>query len=361
MNRIYNFYAGPSTLPVEVLEEAAKDLVNYKSEGLSIMETSHRSKMYDNVHTETISLIKELYKVPDNYEILFLQGGASSQFFMAPMNFIRNGKKAEYIITGAWTKKALKEAKILKKNVSVIASSEETTFNFIPKDYTVDNDSEYLYITSNNTIYGTQYKSFPKTNGVPLIIDASSDIFSYPIEDWSNIGMLFAGAQKNAGPSGVTIVIVRKDLIERENDETPTMLKYSTHADSNSLFNTPPTFGIYMIGLVLKWIKGKGGIKAIADQNEMKAKLIYDVIDNSNGFYKGHSEIDSRSLMNITFVLANKDLEPKMVEEATKLNMIGLKGHRSVGGLRASTYNAMTVEGCQKLADFMKDFAERNK
>lgn len=359
MGRIFNFSAGPATLPVEALEEAAKELVDFKDTGMSIMEASHRSPGYDAVHTETKELIKELYQVPDNYDILFLQGGASSQFFMTAMNLIREGKKAQYILTGTWTKKAIKEGKILKKNVEAIASSEETNFDRIPTDYTIDPDSEFVYITSNNTIFGTQYKTLPETNGVPLVIDASSDIFSYQI-DWKNIGVLFAGAQKNAGPSGVTIVIIRKDLYERENDGTPTMLRYTTHAEKDSLFNTPPTFAIYMLGLVMKNLKNRGGIPAMTKINEDKAQLIYDVIDGSNGYYKGHAEKASRSLMNVTFTLKDKDLEAKFVKEAAAIGLSGLKGHRSVGGIRASIYNAMPVEGCEKLVAFMKEFMANN-
>lgn len=361
MNRVVNFSAGPSTLPLSVLEEAAKELVNFKDSGLSIMEASHRSKLYDDVHNETVSLIKELYKVPDNFDILFLQGGASSQFFMVPMNLIGEGQKAQYINTGAWSSKAIKEVEIQKKGCEVIASSKETTFDRIPGGYTVDPNAAYLHITSNNTIYGTQFKEFPATGGCPLVIDASSDIFSYPIKSWDNIGILFAGAQKNAGPSGVTIVIIRKDLYEREADTIPSMLRYSTHGSKNSLYNTPPTFGIYMIGLVLKWIKGLGGIEGVQKLNEEKAALIYDAIDSSEGFYKGHAQKESRSLMNIAFTLPNKDLEAAFLKEAEALGFICLKGHRSVGGIRASIYNAMPREGCEKLVAFMKDFMSKNK
>lgn len=362
MNRVYNFYAGPATLPLDALKKAQEELLDYKGSGMSIMETSHRSKIYEEVHNGAISLIKELYKVPDDYHILFLHGGASSQFFMIPMNLLTDDDTADYINTGTWSTKAIKEAKILGKKINVIASSENTNFDRIPKEseYKITNGAKYLYITSNNTIYGTQYKKFPETNGVPLVIDASSDIMSYPIS-WKNIGLIFAGAQKNLGPSGLAVVIIRKDLVETKNEKIPTMLRYSTHVEENSLYNTPSTFSIYIVNLTLKWLKSIGGVEEIAKINEHKAKLIYDVIDESNGFYKGHAQKDSRSLMNITFTLKSKELEDKFVKEAEKEGLIGLKGHRSVGGIRASIYNAMPAEGCKKLAEFMKNFMKNNK
>jgi len=359
MARVYNFYAGPATLPEEIIKEAKDELLDFKGIGMSVMETSHRSKEYDEVHNEAINNIRSLYKVPENYDVLFLHGGASSQFFMVPMNLLGENETADYICTGAWTEKAIKEAQILDKKINIIATSKDSNYKFIPDKYKITNGAKYLYITSNNTIFGTQYKNFPNTNSVPLVIDASSDIFSYEI-DWKNIGILFAGAQKNAGPSGVTILIIRKDLVETKNEKVPTMLKYSTHASSNSLYNTPSTFGIYMIGLNLKWLKSIGGIKEISERNKKKAELIYNVIDGSNGFYKGHAEKESRSLMNITFNLNSPELEAKFVEESKKEKLIGLKGHRSVGGIRASVYNAMPIEGCKKLADFMSDFMKNN-
>ncbi|OQX74370.1 MAG: phosphoserine transaminase [Campylobacteraceae bacterium 4484_4] len=360
MDRVYNFNAGPATMPLEVLEEAQRELVNYKGEGLSIMEASHRSKMYDEVHNETISLIRELYKVPEDFDILFLQGGASLQFAMVPMN-LSTGKKAQYADTGSWSTKAIKEAKIQNIDYEIVASSKESGYDRIPENIPFSDDADFAYITSNNTIYGTQYKTFPKTKA-PLVIDASSDIFSYPV-DWSGIGLMFAGAQKNAGPSGVTIVIVRKDLQDRVKESVPTMLRYKTHAEKNSLYNTPPTFGIYMVGLTMKWIKSKGGIEAIQKANEAKAKLLYDAIDNSEGFYVGHAQKDSRSLMNVSFNIRDKDaeLESKLVNLATENGMIGLKGHRSIGGLRASIYNAMQIEGVEKLVDLMERFASEHR
>lgn len=362
MERVFNFNPGPSTLPVEALEEAAKELVNFKGSGMSIIEHSHRGKEYEAVHNEAIALIKELYKVPENYDVLFLQGGASLQFAMIPMCLLRDDKKALYINTGTWSTKAIKEAKILGKKYEVIATSEATNFDRIPEVKEIKNtgDIDYVYMTSNNTIFGTEYFNYPETNGIPLIIDASSDVFSHPI-NWKNIGMIFAGAQKNAGPSGTAIVIIRKDLYEREAANVPTMLKYSTHAKENSLYNTPPTFSIYIIGLVMKWLKNLGGVEKMYSINKEKAGYVYDTIDSSNGFYKGHAQKDSRSLMNITFTLANNELDAKFIEESKKLGLHGLKGHRSVGGMRASTYNAMPVEGCKKLAEFMKKFAAENK
>lgn len=360
MKRVFNFGAGPATIPLEVLAEVEKNLVDYKGNGLSLMEASHRSEMYDEVHNEAIALIRELYKLPDDYDVLFLQGGASTQFAMVPMNLSLGGK-AEYADTGSWSSKAIKEAKILGVDFEIVASSKERMHNHIPSDINFSDDADYAYITSNNTIYGTQFKEYPKTKA-PLVVDASSDIFSYPI-DWSRVDMLFAGAQKNAGPSGVTIVIIKKELLSRVKDTVPTMLRYSTHADANSLYNTPPTFGIYILGLTLKWIKKLGGVEAIEKLNEAKAKVLYDAIDNSHGFYVGHAEKESRSLMNVSFNIKDKnaELEAKLVALTTEKKMIGLKGHRSIGGLRASIYNAMSLEGVQALAELMEQFAEENR
>ncbi len=359
MKRAINFGAGPSAIPLEVLEEAQKQLLDFGGSGLSIMEASHRSKLYEAVHDEAISLMRELYEIPADYEVMFLQGGASLQFAMIPMN-LNKGGKLQYVDTGTWSSKAIKEAKIQNLNVEVIASSKENTYNQIPTEIKFDDDADYAYITSNNTIYGTQYKEFPSTKA-PLVVDASSDIFSYPV-DWSKIDMMFAGAQKNAGPSGVTIVIMKKELIENGPTNIPTMLQYRTHAENNSLYNTPPTFGIYLIQLIMKWLKARGGIKEIQKYNEAKAKLLYDAIDNSNGFYVGHALKDSRSLMNVSFNIKDKDseLEAKLIKETENARMIGLKGHRSIGGLRASIYNAMTLEGVQELVDLMNKFAKEN-
>jgi len=358
MKRAYNFGAGPSALPTEVLEIAQKELLDYQNSGISIMEASHRSKLYDDVHQSAISRIRKLYNLPDDFEVLFLQGGASLQFAMVPMNLYQGGK-VEYANTGAWSKKAIKEAEIQGLNFEVVASSAESGFDHIP-EVNFSDDCDFCHITSNNTIYGTQYQEYPKTAS-PLAIDASSDIFSRPV-DWDRVGLMYAGAQKNAGPSGLTIVLIRKDLIGRVKESVPTMLRYKTHADANSLFNTPPTFGIYLLNLILGWIENKGGIEKVNEENIKKAKLLYDAIDNSNGFYTGHAKEGSRSLMNVSFNIKDKDadLEAKLLEEAANAGMIGLKGHRSIGGLRASIYNAVPFEAVEALVNLMDDFAKRN-
>ncbi len=358
MKRVINFNAGPSTLPLSVLERAQRELVDFRGHGLSIMEASHRSKMYEDVHNGAIEKMRDLYAIPDDYAVLFLQGGASMQFAMVPMNLYRGGV-IEYANTGAWSKKAIKEAQIQKCQVNVVADSSQSNFDYIPDAHFSDT-CDYAHITSNNTIYGTQYKSFPVTKA-PLVVDASSDIFSYPV-DWGKVDLLYAGAQKNAGPSGVTIVIVKKSLIENVSDEVPTMLRYKTHADANSLYNTPPTFSIYMVSLMMDWLEERGGIEEVQQYNEQKAALLYDAIDSSDGFYTGHARKQDRSLMNVTFNIRNKDeaLEKQLVAFCEERDMIGLKGHRSVGGLRASIYNAMTIEGVQKLVDAMEDFRRAN-
>ncbi len=359
MKRVINFNAGPSTLPLSVLERAQRELVDFRGHGLSIMEASHRSKMYEDVHNGAIEKMRDLYAIPDDYAVLFLQGGASMQFAMVPMNLYRGGV-IEYANTGAWSKKAIKEAQIQKCQVNVVADSSQSNFDYIPDAHFSDT-CDYAHITSNNTIYGTQYKSFPVTKA-PLVVDASSDIFSYPV-DWEKVDLLYAGAQKNAGPSGVTIVIVKKSLIENVSDEVPTILRYKTHADANSLYNTPPTFSIYMISLIMDWLEERGGIEEVQQYNEQKAALLYDAIDSSDGFYTGHARKQDRSLMNVTFNIRNKDeaLEKQLVAFCEERDMIGLKGHRSVGGLRASIYNAMTIEGVQKLVDAMEDFRQANR
>jgi phosphoserine aminotransferase len=361
MSRVFNFSAGPATLPEWALEQAQKELLDFHGIGMSILEISHRSKDFSAVHEETKKDLRDLWQIPENFEILFLQGGASSQFFMAPMN-IGGDATLDYVITGSWSKKALKEAKILNKKTNVAYTSEESNFKSVPKqsDLKLTAGAGYVHITTNNTIYGTQMRTMPETNGVPIVADMSSDILGYNI-DFKNVGIIYAGAQKNLGPSGVTLVIIRKDLLERVPEGIPTMLKYTTHAEKDSMYNTPPVFPIYMIGLTAKWLKKEGGIKAMEERNEKKAGLIYDVIDNSNGYYKGHADKDSRSLMNVTFNLSSKELEAQFVKEATAAGLNGLKGHRSVGGIRASIYNAMPVEGCEKLAAFMKKFQADNQ
>ncbi len=358
MKRAYNFGAGPSALPTSVLEIAGKELLSFKDSGISIMEASHRSKLYDDVHQNAIKLVRKLYNLPDDFDVLFLQGGASLQFAMVPMNLYMGGK-AEYANSGAWSKKAIKEAEIQGINFEVVASSSESGFDEIP-EVKFSDDCDFCHITSNNTIYGTQYKSYPKTKS-PLVIDASSDIFSREV-DWDRVDLMYAGAQKNAGPSGLTIVIIRKNLLDRVKESVPTMLRYKTQADANSLYNTPPTFGIYLLNLILEWIDEKGGIAKVDEENQRKAKLLYDAIDNSNGFYTGHAQKDSRSLMNVSFNIKDKDseLEAKLLAEADKAGMIGLKGHRSIGGLRASIYNAVPYEAVEALVNLMHDFAKRN-
>ena len=359
VDRVYNFSPGPATLPVEVLQQASKDVVNFKETGIGLIEMSHRSKEFMAVAEDAESLLRELMEIPDNYKVLFLQGGASSQFFMIPMNLLGNGKKASYLNTGTWSKKAIKEAKLFG-DIDVAYSSEESTFNRVPTqdEYTVSEDSEYLYFVSNNTIYGTQFPAFPETDKM-LIADMSSDILSRQI-DVSKFGIIFAGAQKNMGPAGVTVVIIRDDLLDKTPDNTPTMLTYKTHADKGSMFNTPPCFAIYGVGEVLKWLKKQGGVKAMEALNIEKANILYDCID-SGEYYRGHAEKESRSNMNIPFNLPNADLEAKFIDEAAEIGLNGLKGHRSIGGCRASIYNAFPKEGVEKLVAFMKQFEAANK
>ena len=357
-DRIYNFSPGPGTLPQEVLTQAAKDIVNFNDKGIGLIELSHRSKEFMAVADEAEKSIRELLNVPDNFKILFLQGGASSQFAMVPLNLLGKGKKGCYLNTGTWAKKAIKEANIIAE-ATVAYSSEDTTFNHVPtdQDYTVADDCEYLYFVSNNTIYGTQFPEFPKTDK-PLVCDMSSDIMSRDI-DFSKFALIFAGAQKNMGPAGVTIVIVRDDLLDNVEESVPTMFRYKTHADKDSMFNTPPCFGIYVVGEVCKWLKKNGGIKAMAQKNEEKTALLYDMIDSSD-FYRGHAQKESRSLMNVTFNLPTADLEAKFIAAGTDRGLDGLKGHRSIGGCRASIYNAFPKQGVIELVEFMKEFAKDN-
>ncbi|MCT4596259.1 MAG: 3-phosphoserine/phosphohydroxythreonine transaminase [Vallitalea sp.] len=359
MERVYNFSAGPSMLPLEVLEQAAKEMTNYNNTGMSVMEMSHRSKVYQEIIDSAENTLRDIMNIPDNYKVLFLQGGASTQFAMIPLNLFGKSKKADYVNTGAWSKKAIAEAKKYGE-VSVLASSEDKTYTYIPKldkdDFT--KDADYFYITTNNTIYGTKYNELPDTGNVPLVADMSSNILSEEI-DVSKFGVIFAGAQKNMGPSGVTIVIIREDLIGNAMDITPTMLNYKTHSDKGSMFNTPPTYSIYIASLVFKWIKDQGGIKAVEQKNKEKAMLIYDYLDNSK-LFNGTVAIKDRSLMNIPFVLPTEELNEKFITEAADLNMVNLKGHRTVGGMRASIYNAMPIEGVKTLVNYMKKFEEEN-
>ncbi|BHH83103.1 3-phosphoserine/phosphohydroxythreonine transaminase [Desulforhopalus sp. 52FAK] len=357
-DRVYNFSPGPATLPYEVLLQAGKDVVNFQETGIGLIETSHRSKEFMKVTDDAEALLRELLNVPENYKVLFLQGGASSQFFMVPMNFLGNGKKATYLNTGTWAKKAIKEAKLFG-DIDVPYSSEDASFNRVPKDdeYQVAIDSEYLYYVSNNTIYGTQFATAPQSEKM-LVCDMSSDILSRPI-DVAKYGLIFAGAQKNLGPAGVTIVIVRDNLLDATPEGTPTMLSYATHAEKGSMFNTPPCFPIYVVGEVLKWLKKQGGVEGIEKINQEKAALLYDMIDSTE-YYRGHAEKESRSLMNIAFNLPTADLEAKFIAEAAQIGLNGLKGHRSIGGCRASIYNAFPTEGVEKLVAFMKEFAAAN-
>ncbi len=357
-DRIYNFSAGPATLPYEVLTQAAKDIVNFNNTGIGLIEMSHRSKEFMAVAEEAESLVRELFSVPDNYKVLFLQGGASTQFAMVPMNLLSKGRTATYLNTGVWSKKAIKEAGLFG-NVNVAYTSEESGFDHVPapSDLTLPADSEYTYFVSNNTIFGTQYHEFPVSDA-PLVCDMSSDIMSRKI-DVSSFGIIFAGAQKNIGPAGATLVIIRDDLLSKTPDTVPTMFKYSTHADKGSMFNTPPCFAVYTIGLVMKWLKNLGGVDAIEKLNREKAALLYQTIDDSQ-FYKGHARTASRSFMNVTFNLPDPDLETKFIQEATSRELNGLKGHRSVGGVRASIYNAFPREGVETLVEFMKEFEKNN-
>ncbi len=357
-DRVYNFSPGPATLPVEVLEQASKDVVNFKESGIGLIEISHRSKEFMEVAATTEALVRELLEVPENYKVLFLQGGASSQFFMIPMNLLGGNKKATYLNTGTWAKKAIKEAKLFG-DIDVAYSSEEQTFDHVPKDgdYKIGDESEFLYLVSNNTIYGTQFAEFPQTDKM-LVCDMSSDILSRKI-DVSKFGLIFAGAQKNLGPAGVTLVIVREDLLDRTPEGTPTMLTYKTHADKGSMFNTPPCFPIYAMGEVLKWLKKIGGVEAIEKINNDKAALIYNQIDSSD-YFRAHAKDGSRSVMNIAFNLPTADLETQFIAEAAAIGLNGLKGHRSIGGCRASIYNAFPVEGVEKLVAFMQEFEKNN-
>ncbi|MFZ0452160.1 MAG: 3-phosphoserine/phosphohydroxythreonine transaminase [Ignavibacteriaceae bacterium] len=358
--RVYNFSAGPAILPEEVLLEAQKDLFALPGVGMSILEISHRSKTFDKIILEAREDLKALLNVPDNYEILFLQGGASLQFYMVPLNIMPPKNKADYIVTGSWSKKAVKEAKKVG-SVNIAATTEDGNFKRIPKqeELKLDSGAAYVHFTSNNTIYGTEWKSEPETGSIPLVCDASSDILSKNI-DVSKYGIIYAGAQKNMGPSGATLIIIRKDLLERSQESLPSMLNYKIHVDNSSLYNTPNTFGVYIIGLVAKWIKDMGGIEVMEKTNKEKAEILYKCIDESNGFYKGHAEKESRSLMNVTFNLAAEELEKTLIAEATAAGFNGVKGHRSVGGLRASIYNAFPKKGVEDLVDFMKEFQTKH-
>ena len=359
MSRVYNFSAGPAVLPEEVLKEAADEMMDYRGCGMSVMEMSHRSKMFETIINEAEADLRDLMGIPDNYRVLFLQGGASQQFAMVPMNLMKN-RVGDYIITGQWAKKAYQEAQLYGK-ANAVASSADKTFSYIPdvSDLPISEDADYVYICENNTIYGTKYKTLPNTKGKTLVADISSCFLSEPV-DVEKYGLLFGGAQKNVGPAGVVIAIIREDLITEDVlPGTPTMLRYKTHADAASLYNTPPAYGIYICGKVFKRLKNRGGLEAMKEYNEKKAKLLYDFLDNSRMF-KGTVEKKDRSLMNVPFVTGDADLDALFVKEAKAAGLENLKGHRSVGGMRASIYNAMPMEGVEALVAFMKDFEARN-
>jgi phosphoserine aminotransferase len=360
MERIHNFNAGPGVLPEEVLREAQADLFNYKGMGLSVMEMSHRSKEYEAIINETHAAIKRIYGLGDDYDVLFLQGGATLQFLTVPMNFCPDDKVANFINTGVWATKAIQAAQKYGKKVHVAASSEADKFAYIPKEWKISDNPAYFHITNNNTIYGTEWHTDPVIpKDIPLIADMSSNFMSKPI-DIKSYSLVYAGAQKNVGPAGAVVVLIRKEMLEKINPGVPSILNYKVHSENGSMLNTPPCWTIYMIGLVMKWIEGFGGLDKIHENNKVKAKYIYDAIDNSNGYFKGTVQKDSRSLMNITFRLPSEEMEENFIKEAKKNGMVGLKGHRDVGGCRASTYNALPLKACFDLSVFMKDFMSRN-
>lgn len=361
MARIYNFSAGPAMLPEEVLKEAAEEMLDYRGCGMSVMEMSHRSKVYQQIIDEAEADLRELIGIPENYKVLFLQGGATLQFGMIPMNLMTVNKKADFINTGVWTKKAIQDAKLFGE-VRVIASSEDKQFSYIPsvKDLKVNEDADYVYMCDNNTIYGTKFKEYPNTGKIPLICDMSSCFLSEPI-DVRKFGMIYAGAQKNVGPAGVTIIIIRDDLVERSKElPLPVYLRYAPHVENGSMYNTPPTYGIYICGKVFKWLLKNGGLEKRRQVNEEKAKILYDYLDNSK-FYKTTVQKDSRSLMNVTFRTPSDELDAEFLEGAKKYKFTNLKGHRSTGGLRASIYNAMPLDGVKALVKYLKEFEEAHK
>jgi phosphoserine aminotransferase len=358
-NRVYNFNAGPAALPLPVLEEIKDSFLNFNGSGMSVTEISHRSKWFDDVINDAVERVKRLMGLDDGYKVLFVQGGASMQFCMIPMNFLSEGKTADYVNTGTWSTKAIKEAEIQQKQINITASSEDKNFSYIPQNITFNPDAVYVHITSNNTIKGTQWSSMPETGGVPIVADMSSDIMSRPL-DIHKFGLIYAGAQKNIGPAGVCMVIIRDDMLQLVPDIKPSMLKYTTYADKNSMYNTPPCFSIYTIQLVLKWLEETiGGLAEMEQINKQKGELIYGLLDNSS-FYTGTAAPDSRSLMNVTFRLPNEDMEKQFIQEGIDNGFMGLKGHRSVGGCRASIYNAASIEAVEALTGFMKAFENRN-
>ena len=359
MERVYNFSAGPAVLPEEVLKECQEEMMNYGGTGMSVMEMSHRSKAFESIINTAEADLRELMNIPDNYKVLFMQGGASLQFSMIPMNLMKN-KVADYIITGQWAKKAFEEAKIYGDAVAVASSADET-FSYIPdcSDLPIRDNADYVYICENNTIYGTKFKTLPNTKGKTLVADVSSCFLSEPV-DVSKYGIIYGGVQKNIGPAGTVIVIIREDLITEDVLlGTQTMMKYKIHADNKSLYNTPPAYGIYVCGKVFKWLKAQGGLGVMKEKNEKKAGIIYDFLDNSK-LFKGTVRKKDRSLMNVPFVTGNEELDAKFIKEAQAVGFVNLKGHRSVGGMRASIYNAMPIEGVEKLVEFMKKFEAEN-
>ena len=359
MERVYNFSAGPAVLPEEVLKECQEEMMNYGGTGMSVMEMSHRSKAFESIINTAEADLRELMNIPDNYKVLFLQGGASLQFAMIPMNLMKN-KVADYIITGQWAKKAFEEAKIYGDAVAVASSADET-FSYIPdcSDLPIRDNADYVYICENNTIYGTKFKTLPNTKGKTLVADVSSCFLSEPV-DVSKYGIIYGGVQKNVGPAGTVIVIIREDLITEDVlPGTPTMMKYKIHADNKSLYNTPPAYGIYVCGKVFKWLKAQGGLSVMKEKNEKKAGILYDFLDNSK-LFKGTVRKEDRSLMNVPFVTGNEELDAKFIKEAQAAGFVNLKGHRSVGGMRASIYNAMPLEGVEKLVEFMKKVEAEN-
>ncbi len=358
-NRVYNFNAGPAALPLPVLEEIKDSFLNFNGSGMSVTEISHRSKWFDDIINDAVERVKRLMGLDDRYKVLFVQGGASMQFCMIPMNFLSEGKTADYVNTGTWSTKAIKEAEIQQKQINITASSEDKNFSYIPQNIKFNPDAVYVHITSNNTIKGTQWSSMPETGGVPIVADMSSDIMSRPL-DIDKFGLIYAGAQKNIGPAGVCMVIIRDDMLQLVPDNMPSMLKYTTYAEKNSMYNTPPCFAIYTIQLVLKWLEETiGGLAEMEQINKQKGELIYGLLDNSS-FYTGTAAPGSRSLMNVTFRLPNEELEKKFIQEGIDNGLMGLKGHRSVGGCRASIYNAASIEAVEALTSFMKAFESRN-
>lgn len=358
--RIYNFSAGPAILPEEVLMEAQADFYNYKNTGMSVMEMSHRGKVYESIIKTAEADVRKLLNIGENYSVLFLQGGATLQFSMVPQNLMPPVKKADYILTGTWAKKAAKEAK-REGEVSIAATTEAENFIRIPKqnELKLSSDASYVHYTSNNTIFGTQFKYIPETGNVPLVCDTSSDML-HNYFDVNKFGLIYAGAQKNMGPSGVVLVIIRKDLLERSSDNLHTYMNYKIHVENESMYNTPATFGVYIMGLVFKWLQNMGGLEVMYKKNLEKANILYNYIDESDGFFKGTAVKEDRSLMNVTFRLPSEELEKKIIAEATAKGFSGLKGHRSVGGLRASIYNAFPQKGVEALVEFMKDFKKNN-